>query len=634
MTPADILRRYWGYDSFRECQAEIIGSVLAGRDTIGLLPTGGGKSVTFQVPAMLLGGVTVVITPLISLMKDQVDNLRARGIPAGCLHSAMNRHESNLTLERLMLGKLRIIYLSPERLAVPSFVALLRPLDVRLIVADEAHCISQWGYDFRPSYLRVGTLRDVWPTATMMALTASATPAVVADISDRLRMRSPALFSRSFARESISYIVRRCDSTDKTSMLLHILQRTAGTAIVYTRSRRRTAELARTLADAGISALPYHAGMAPEDKNARQDAWMRGEVRVMVATNAFGMGIDKPDVRLVVHFDIPPSLEEYYQEAGRAARDGKPAWAVILATAADRGVLRRRLAQEFPPREYIRDIYDKACVFSGIAMGEGDGHSCDFDFGGFCEHYRLHARTASAALDTLNRSGIIEWGEEMGARSRIMVTADRREFYAMDLPPLADAVIQCIMRRYPGIFADFVPIDETRIAFELALTVEDVYQQLLLLARLHAVQYIPRRRLPYLYLPVRREEPRHIIIPRTVLEDLRERAAARMEAVVDYVFNDSGCRVERMLRYFGQSDATPCGTCDICRDTRRRSQSDSRADAASAWVDRWFDRSDTLTAADLGAVTPAEATEIISELRARSDRGLLHYLPPSTWRLP
>ena len=363
-SPLSILKKYWGYDSFREMQLPIIESVLNGNDTLGLLPTGGGKSLTFQIPALLMPGLTLVVTPLISLMKDQVDNLRSRGVRAVAIHSGLSRSEHRLALDRCRLGKAKLLYLSPEKLQSESFITHLCRLDVSMIVVDEAHCISQWGYDFRPSYLHIAALRRHFPDAVMLALTASATPEVRTDIMDRLKFRSRTVFSKSFARPNISYLVRYADH--KPGMLLKVLKATSGSAIVYVRSRKRCREIAGMLRDENISADYYHAGLVPEEKNEKQNRWKAGEVRVMVATNAFGMGIDKPDVRVVVHIDPPSSLEEYYQEAGRAGRDGLPSFAVMIVSAQDKGVLTRRLNEAFPEKDTIRRVYELACNLSLI----------------------------------------------------------------------------------------------------------------------------------------------------------------------------------------------------------------------------------------------------------------------------
>ena len=571
-SPLDILGRYWGYDSFRECQAEIIDSVLSGHDTIGLLPTGGGKSITFQVPAMLLPGVTVVVTPLISLMKDQVDNLCAVGIPATCVHSGMSRPERHVALDRIRLGRAKIAYFSPEKLTTTDFATEIRNWDVSLLVVDEAHCISQWGYDFRPPYLRIAELRALLPGVPALALTASATPKVVHDIADKLAMREPAIFSRSFSRDNISYIVRRTDN--KEDELIHILSNTSGSAIVYVRSRERTGRLAAMIDSCGITADFYHAGLDAHIKTERQDRWKRGDVRVMVATNAFGMGIDKPDVRLVVHYDLPPSLEEYYQEAGRAGRDGLTSYAVTLANSRDKALLTRRLGEEFPGKEYIRTVYDKLATYLNVSVGCGYMQVYECDVEKMCHIFDLQVRPTLSALRILTRSGAIEYGEDTDARARVMITVTKRELYQIDLTEDADSVLRELLRSYTGIFADFVRIDEEMVAMRTHLTTEQVYQSLLMMRRMHVLQYVPRRMVPYVLYPTAREEGRHVIIPRAVYEDRLRQATARMEAMRDYVFDDSSCRVQRMLRYFGQIDAAPCGKCDVCRGRRLAARSD------------------------------------------------------------
>ncbi|MDE6109273.1 MAG: RecQ family ATP-dependent DNA helicase [Muribaculaceae bacterium] len=561
--PLSTLARYWGYDSFRPQQREIVESVLAGHDTIGLLPTGGGKSITFQVPALMLPGVTIVVTPLISLMKDQVDNLAARGITAACLHSGLTRREARYAADRARLGRAKIVYLAPEKLRRKNFLEELRGWDVSLIVVDEAHCISQWGYDFRPSYLHIAQVRDLFPEAPVLALTASATPEVVADIADKLRMRLPRVHSLSFARSNISFIVRRTPYKDR--QLLHVLERTEGTAIVYVRSRRRCVELAAMLQREGIGADYYHAGLDPQLKSERQDAWREGRTRVIVATNAFGMGIDKPDVRLVVHFDLPSTLEEYYQEAGRAGRDGLPSYAVILLGPTDPATLRRRVAEEFPPKEFIARVYDELCVHLDIGMGDGFEQVYDLDPGRFCAMRGLPERTTRSALHLLSRAGYIEFNDDAAMQARVIATVQRDEFYGLRLEPVTERVLMALLRTYGGIFADYVPIDEHRLAMAAGVSASVFYEQMLLLTRMHVLHYIPRRLTPYVYFPYRRVPREQIVIPREIYDLRREKAGQRVESMLHFATTTSDCRVRIMLDYFGQPDTAPCGTCDVGR---------------------------------------------------------------------
>lgn len=562
-----LLKKHWGYESFRPMQEEIIRSVLDGRDTLGLLPTGGGKSITFQVPALASEGLTVVITPLISLMKDQVDNLLKRGIRAGQLNHAMKRSQTETILKRCELGKIKILYLSPEKLRSPNMEAWWNILKVSLIVVDEAHCISQWGYDFRPSYLLIGELRQRFPYAPVLALTASATPQVVEDIKAKLDFRKGSnTFRLSFTRRNISYIVRHCDFKD--SELLHILSRVGGCAIVYTRSRKRTHELASFLIANDISADYYHAGLSPEDKNEKQNRWKSGETRVIVATNAFGMGIDKPDVRIVIHHDLPSSLEEYYQEAGRAGRDGLPSWAVVLATSSDKGLLTRRLSEAYPDKEFIRDIYDKLFVFLGVGVGEGYGRNIEFQFEKFCQRWELPPVMADSALKLLSQSGYFDYTEVLTTPSRLYMTMQRRALYDLRLSAETERVLQFIQRNYTGIFADYELISESFIASSLELTERTVYEALIRLRKMHVIDYVPRRRSPYIYMLRSRELRRDIILPKTVYENRRELMARRLDAMKRFVFDDYTCRVETMLEYFGEKTGR-CDTCDVCRDRNR-----------------------------------------------------------------
>lgn len=569
-TPEEILRKYWGYDSFREKQLDIINSVLAGNDTLGLLPTGGGKSITFQVPALLLPGLTIVVTPLISLMKDQVDNLRALDIPAAAIHSGLTRAEQKLAFDRCRLGKIKILYLSPEKLQGKAFLDRLTEIDVSLIVVDEAHCISQWGYDFRPSYLKIANLRNIYPEAPILALTASATPEVTADIMAQLRFRTQNLFSKSFNRPNISYIVRKTDS--KSQMLLRVLKSTSGCAIVYVRSRRRTKEVAEFLQQSGISAEFYHAGLSAEIKNDKQNRWKNDQVRVMVATNAFGMGIDKPDVRTVVHIDPTSSLEEYYQEAGRAGRDGKPSYAVFITSpGVDKATLTRRLNESFPEKDVIRRVYELACNFLSIAVGSGYNMLYEFNFALFCERFKLRPPVVRNSLALLTRAGHLEFVEEITTQSRVMVIMNKRELYDLKLDSVTDSVFQLILRTYTGLFADYVYISEDLIASRLRLTGAQVYDALLALQRQHAIHYVPRKTTPYILMTSSRQLPKHLTFPPAIYEQMQQRMKHRVDAMRRFVFDDNKCRVNTMLEYFGETPTAECGTCDVCRDRRKHS---------------------------------------------------------------
>ena len=567
------LKKHWGYDSFRPLQEDIINSVLDGHDTLGLLPTGGGKSITFQVPGMILEGLTIVITPLISLMKDQVDNLRQKQIKAVYFHAGMTHKETTLAWEKLVNAKCKFLYVSPERLSSEKFCMELKSLPVKLVVIDEAHCISQWGYDFRPSYLNISKLRKIHPDAPFLALTATATPEVVKDICDKLQFRQGhKIFKKSFSRPNIQYIVRPTDS--KIQQIVHILSRVQGTAIVYVRSRKRTKEIAEQLIAQGISAANYHAGLSFEDKQVRQDAWKNGSLRVIVATNAFGMGIDKPDVRVVIHHDLPPSLEEYYQEAGRAGRDGLKSYAVILPSANDKAQLRRKVTEAFPPRKTILSIYDFLCDYLNVFDGEGYNKLCEFNAFKFCETFSLHEKTMTASLKLLTAARYIEYIEETETRSRVMITAQKEELYDIKAAnSFTDIVLKTVLRLYPGLFADYVFINETEISRKSMRTEEEVYTALLELTRLGILHYIPRKRTPYIYFPTARENSKYLQIPKSVYEDRKEIMSKRTEAIIDYTYSSETCRVEKMLRYFGETDARPCGTCDVCLSHKKTSLS-------------------------------------------------------------
>lgn len=567
MTPVEILKKYWGHSSFRPLQEEIVSSILSGRDTLGLMPTGGGKSITFQVPGLMLDGLTIVVTPLISLMKDQVDNLRRHNIRAIFMHSGMTPREKNMAMEHLINGRARFLYIAPERLSSERFMSQLRLMRIALIVVDEAHCISQWGYDFRPSYLRIRFLRKVAPEAPVLALTATATPEVASDICQNLEMKNPALLRMSFRRKNISYIVR--ESETKLSELFHILSNTNGSGIVYVRSRKRTGEIADYLNASGISAAAYHAGLDYELKERRQNLWKTNAIRIMVATNAFGMGIDKPDVRTVVHYDLPPSIEEYYQEAGRAGRDGLPSYAVLLVSRHDPGVLRRKVSENFPDRKIIRKIYERACNFLSISLDEGYESIHEFDIDRFCRTFDYNPRQCLAALHILGQAGYMEYIDDPDRRAKAMILVSREDLYNLhDISDMAENVLGRMLRLYPGLFMDYRPISEATIAAELNISPQQVYEALLELSRDKIISYIPRSRVPVIYLPTSREEPQHIQIGRDIYENRKQRLSLRTEAMIAYAVGHKYCRENLMLEYFGEPAATQCGHCDVCREKK------------------------------------------------------------------
>ncbi len=566
----DILRKYWGYDDFRGIQRSIIDSIASGKDTLGLMPTGGGKSITFQVPALAQDGVCLVITPLIALMKDQVENLKKRGIQATAIYSGMTQREIVIALENCILGSFKFLYISPERLSTQIFLSKIKRIKVSFIAVDESHCISQWGYDFRPSYLKIAEIRDIIPDAPVLALTATATPQVVEDIQNRLNFREHNVFKMSFERDNLAYIVRKTE--DKESELIHILNSVAGSAIVYTRNRKGTGETAKLLNDNGITAENYHAGLMNSEKDARQHKWQNNESRVMVATNAFGMGIDKPDVRIVIHLDLPDSPEAYFQEAGRAGRDGKKAYAVLLYGKTDKAKLKKRIPDTFPDKEYIYKVYDKIAYFFQVGIDSGMGTTFNFDFGKFCAINKLFPVPCHNALKILTRAGYIEYVEEQEYASRVMFIIRRDELYRIkEQDERTSAVTQSLLRCYGGLFADYVNIDESLIAHSIGYTSDDVYHILAALSRQGIIHYIPRKRTPLLSYTANRTETERMKIPQSVYEKRKEAYEERINAMVDYCESETSCRSRMLLLYFGEKNEHECGKCDVC--VKKRSHS-------------------------------------------------------------
>ena len=566
MNYQSLLKQYWGYDDFRGIQREIIESIGSGHDTLGLMPTGGGKSITFQVPALAQEGTCIVITPLIALMKDQVDHLLRRGIRAAAIYSGLTHEEIIVTLENCIFGNVRILYVSPERLSSELFQTKLRHMRVSFITVDEAHCISQWGYDFRPSYLEIAKIRKLVPDAPVLALTATATPAVVKDIQDKLTLKTERAFNvfrMSFERTNLTYVVRH--TTDKRKELIHILNSVKGTSIVYARSRRRTKEFSEMLNEAGIPATFYHAGLDTTVKDERQQAWQHDQVRVMVSTNAFGMGIDKPDVRLVIHIDCPDSIEAYFQEAGRAGRDGFKAYAVLLYNDADERKLEKRIADTFPEKDYIRQVYEHLAYFYQIGVGSGYNHTFEFNIDKFCHTFRHFPIQVDSALKILNRAGYIEYTEEQDNQARVMFTIGRNDLYRLEnTSPNEEKIITALLRNYGGLFTDYNYIDESFIASQTQLEPHQVYMTLKGLSQRHILHFIPQKKTPYIRYTQRREDMEHIMLPPAVYEERKRQYEERIHAIIKYATNDQVCRSRQLLRYFGEDDSHDCHLCDVC----------------------------------------------------------------------
>lgn len=566
-----LLKKYWGYDDFRGIQREIIESIGSGHDTLGLMPTGGGKSITFQVPALAMEGVCVVITPLIALMKDQVHHLRQRGIMAAAVYSGMQHDDIIRILENCILGSTKLLYVSPERLGSSLFQTKLRHMKVSFITVDEAHCISQWGYDFRPSYLQIAEIRRICPDVPVLALTATATPKVVEDICDKLTLSTPHtfnIFRMSFERKNLTYLVSH--AMDKRTELIQLLNGEKGAAIVYVRSRRHAREVAELLTEAGLSTTFYHAGLEHAVKDQRQRDWQHDRVRIMVATNAFGMGIDKPDVRIVAHYDCPDSIEAYFQEAGRAGRDGQPSRAILLYNAADEPKLRKRISDTFPEKEYIRKVYDHLAYYYQIATGDGYGVSREFNIDDFCRKFNHFPIRVHAALQILQRAGYIEYTEEQDNQARVRFLVTRDDLYRLrGDSPNEERVIVALLRNYGGLFADYGFIDESMIANQCGMKSHEVYQTLKGLSEKHILHFIPRKQVPYIRYMQRREDSEHVQLSKEVYEERLTQYKERIEAMLRYAKDSSRCRSRQLLEYFGEKDTKDCGQCDACHHTSK-----------------------------------------------------------------
>ena len=566
MTPQEVLKEYWGYDSFRPMQEEIVDAALDGRDVLAILPTGGGKSVCFQVPSMMREGIALVITPLIALMKDQVQNLNERGIKALCVNAGMSHRDVENTLNNAAYGDFKFLYVSPERLGTQLFRNYLMEMKVSYLVVDEAHCISQWGYDFRPDYLDIGKLRDM-VDAPVIALTATATPKVADDIMDRLRFTEKCLLKSGFERPNLSYIVRRCE--DKLGQLLNICSNIAGTGIVYVRSRKKTEELAAFLSADGISSSYYHAGLGPDSRSARQAQWKDGSIRVMVCTNAFGMGIDKPDVRFVVHFDVPDSPEAYFQEAGRGGRDGKRSFAVLLWNSDDIRRLRQIAAVSFPSLDYIEDIYHKIHAHYEIPYDTGMGRQLKFDLDEFCRKSGLQRQAVYYSIVYMERTGHWTFSEDVDISTKVQITVDRNDLYDMEFEdPRMASLLEALMRRYTGLFSYPVPIDEEYIASKIGVQIPMFRQLLYKLSLEHVIRYVPCGHATVIYLQHDRLRPKNLNLDPERYAFLKAAAEERIGKMIQYIQQEDTCRSTYLLEYFGQKEASDCLTCDVCRSRK------------------------------------------------------------------
>ena len=616
-----ILKRYWGYDEFRPLQGDIIRSIASGRDTLGLMPTGGGKSLTFQVPTMAMEGVCIVVTPLIALMKDQVDNLRKREIPAAAIYSGMTHDAILRTLENCAFDAYKFLYVSPERLGTEIFQQKLKHIPVCMIAVDESHCISQWGYDFRPSYLRIADIRELLPDVPVLALTATATPEVVDDIQDKLGFKEKNVYRQRFHRSHLAYVVRTVENKDEH--LLKILNSVPGTSVVYVRNRKRTKEVAEFLNVNGISAEHFHAGLKNETKDERQSRWKSGATRVIVSTNAFGMGIDKAEVRSVVHLDLPDSLEAYFQEAGRAGRDEQKAYAVLLYNNGDALKMRKRVGDNFPGKEMIIKVYEALGNYLQLGVGSGLDAVFAFDIGDFCTRFKLPILQAHSSIKLLQQAGYLELTDEQDNSSRVLFIVHKDELYNYKHTPEQERLIHVLLRSYTGLFTDFASISEETIAKRLGWTTDQLYQQLVGLAKDRIIQFIPRKKTPYLTFVREREATSRVVLTKEAYDDRRERYITQVKSVLDYAQNDLHCRSQILLSYFGEKSAAPCGKCDVCLKNKENNFTPEVFERVSAEIKDYVQVEELSSNALLKKFPSIDEAKVLRVVRFLLDNGTL-----------
>jgi len=617
----DILKQYWGYDDFRPLQGDIIRSIVSGKDTLGLMPTGGGKSLTFQVPTLAMKGICVVVTPLIALMKDQVENLKKRGITAAAIYSGMSHNEILMTLDNAVFEAYKFLYVSPERLATPIFIEKIKQATVCMIAVDESHCISQWGYDFRPSYLRIADIRELLPDVPVLALTATATPEVVDDIQLQLHFREPNVFQKSFHRSNLAYVVRTAENKDEH--LLKILNSVPGTSVVYVRNRKKTKEISDFLNLNGISAENFHAGLKNETKDAKQSRWKSGETRVIVSTNAFGMGIDKAEVRTVVHMDLPDSLEAYFQEAGRAGRDEKKAYAVLLYNNGDSVKMRKRVSDSFPGKEMVLKVYEALGNYLEMGVGSGLDKVFAFDIGDFCMKFKLPILITYNCLKILQQASYLELTDEQDSSTRVLFIVGKDDLYNQKQTPDQEKLIHILLRSYTGLFTDMASINEETIAKRLEWTRDKVYEELVGLAKERVIQFIPRKKTPYLTFVREREATERVTLGKETYDDRRERYIERVKSVLDYAKEENICRSQVLLSYFGEKETKPCGKCDICQKKKEKLVTEEDFETIRRHIEQALS-SEELSVNALVKKVPFKEPKVLQVIRFLKDNGQLN----------